>query len=72
MVVDDKQYRDLSEELTYRIPSNNPDVPITIRNISIVNSNIQGGKKLVSIPSGRTDLIPKEYTVDDKLSLIHI
>lgn len=66
MVVDDKQYRDLSKELTYEIPSNNPEVPIIIKNVSIVNSNIQGGKKLVSFPSGRTDLIPKDYIIEDK------
>lgn len=66
MVVDDKLNRELTKELTYEIPSNNPEAPIIIKNISIVNSNIQGGKKLISIPSGRTDLIPKGYEIEDK------
>ena len=66
MLVDESQYRDLSKELTYEVPSNVPDKPIIIKNLSIVNNNIKGGLKLVSFPSGRTDLIPKKYEIQDK------
>ena len=66
MVVDDKLHRELSKSLTYEVPSHNPEIPIVIKNLSIINSNIQGGKKLISIPSGRTDLIPANYEIEDK------
>lgn len=52
---------ELSNKLTYKIPSNNPEEPPTIiRNFSVVKDN------LVSIPIGRTDLIPSNYEVVDK------
>ena len=56
------KYKDvLSKELTYTIPSFNPkDPPIVIKNMARIKSN------LVSIPIGRTDLIPNEYEVVDK------
>lgn len=69
MLVDETQYRDLSKELTYEVPSSIPGRPIIIRNISIVNNNVEGGKKLVSMPSGRTDLIPPKYEIQDKRRL---
>ena len=51
----------LSKELTYTIPSFNPkDPPIVIKNMARIKSN------LVSIPIGRTDLIPPEYEIVDK------
>ena len=56
------QYKEvLSKELTYTIPSYNPkDPPIVIKNMARIRSN------LVSIPIGRTDLIPRDYEVVDK------
>lgn len=69
MQVEDSVYRTLTKELTYEVPSNIPDRPITIRNISLLNDSLPGGKKLVSIPSGRTDLIPRGYEIEDKRSL---
>ena len=51
----------LSKELTYTIPSFNPkDPPIVIKNMARIKSN------LVSIPIGRTDLIPNDYEIVDK------
>ena len=57
-----EEYKDfLNKELTYTIPSYNPtDPPLVIKNMSRVKTN------LVTIPVGRTDLIPKEYEVVDK------
>jgi len=55
------EYKDfLSKELTYTIPSHNPnDPPLVIKNMVRIRSN------LVSIPVGRTDLIPEDYEVSD-------
>ena len=51
----------VDKELTYTIPSHDPrDPPITIKNMGIIR---QG---LVTIPSGREDLIPKDYQIVDK------
>ena len=51
----------LSDELTYKIPSQNPnDPPQIIKNLQRVREN------LVSIPIGRTDLIPNDYEIVDK------
>ena len=59
--VDDKYKDILSKELTYTIPSFNPkDQPIVIKNMARIRSN------LVSIPIGRTDLIPDDYEIVDK------
>lgn len=69
MVVDDAQHRALSKELTYEVPSNIPDQPMIIKNLSLINNNMPGGKKLIAFPSGRTDLIPKNYEIDDKRRL---
>ena len=57
-----QQYKEvLSKELTYTVPSHNPnDPPIVIKNMARVRDN------LVSIPIGRTDLIPNDYEVVDK------
>lgn len=66
MLVSDSQYKKLSEELTYEVPSNVPDRPIIIKNLTIVNNKMPDGKKLVSFPSGRTDLIPNNYEIVDK------
>ena len=51
----------LSDELTYKIPPQNPnDPPQIIKNLQRVREN------LVSIPIGRTDLIPSHYEIVDK------
>ena len=51
----------LSKELTYVIPSQNPnDPPVVIKNLQRVRDN------LVSIPIGRIDLIPEGYEIIDK------
>ena len=51
----------LSKELTYTIPSfSKNDPPIVIKNMARIRSN------LVSIPIGRTDLIPNDYEIVDK------
>jgi superfamily II DNA or RNA helicase len=57
-----REYREhLSKELTYKIPPQNPnDPPIVIKNMARVREN------LVTIPIGRTDLIPNDYEIVDK------
>ena len=51
----------LDDELTYAIPPRNPlDPPFIIKNMGIVR------KGLVTLPSGRTDLIPEDYEIVDK------
>ena len=51
----------LDEELTYSIPPRNPnDPPFVIKNMGIIR------KGLVSLPIGRTDLIPNDYEIVDK------
>jgi len=57
-----KEYREvLSKELTYTIPSHNPnDPPQVIKNMQRIREN------LVTIPIGRTDLIPNDYEIVDK------
>jgi superfamily II DNA or RNA helicase len=57
----------LDEELTYSIPPRNPlDPPFIIKNMGIVR------KSLVTLPSGRTDLIPEDYEIVDKRKLSSI
>ena len=52
--VTEKYKEVLNKELTYTIPSYNPtDPPLVIKNMARIRSN------LVSIPVGRTDLIPE-------------
>ena len=57
-----KEYREvLSKELTYTIPAQNPnDPPQVIKNMQRIREN------LVTIPIGRTDLIPDDYEIVDK------
>ena len=51
----------LNKELTYTIPSFKPtDPPLVIKNMARIKAN------LVSIPVGRTDLIPEDYEIVDK------
>jgi len=58
--------RDLiDQELTYKIPSYNPlDPPLIIKNMARVR------KEMITIPSGREDLIDDDYEVVDKRVLI--
>jgi superfamily II DNA or RNA helicase len=57
-----QEYKEfLSKELTYTIPSFNlRDPPFVIKNMARIRD------KLVSIPIGRTDLIPKGYEIIDR------
>lgn len=58
---------EINSELTYTIPSYNPvDPPQVIKNMQRINTN------LISIPIGRTDLIPDEYEVVDKRAKIPV
>jgi superfamily II DNA or RNA helicase len=73
MVVEPSLHRALEKELTYKVPSyNEPDQFVTIKNLKVINFNIAGGKMLVAFPVGRTDLIPKGYTIEDKRAYHHI
>ena len=52
---------EIDKELTYMIASHNPsDPPQVIKNMSIIRTG------LISIPIGRTDLIPTNYEIIDK------
>lgn len=51
----------IDEELTYSIPPRNPlDPPFIIKNMGVVRSG------LITMPIGRTDLIPEDYEIVDK------
>ena len=51
----------LDKELTYAIPARNPlDPPEIIKNMGIIRNG------LVSLPIGRTDLIPEHYEIVDR------
>ena len=61
MECDDRLQEQIDKELTYTIPSHNPlDPPQVIKNMGIIR------KGLVSLPIGRTDLIPDHYEIVDK------
>ena len=71
-VVSDKIYMNIDpatqgiidKELTYSIPSYNPlDPPTIIKNMGIVK---QG---MITVPSGRFDLVPEGYEISDKRKL---
>lgn len=67
MIVDSALHKKLEKELTYKIPSySDPDQFVTIKNLKVINFNIAGGQMLVAFPVGRTDLIPKDYVIEDK------
>ena len=54
-------FEKLDSDLTYVIPSfNDTSSPIVIKNLGRVNPS------LVTLPSGRMDLIPPEYEISDK------
>ena len=58
MEVDNALQSKIDKELTYSIPPRNPlDPPFIIKNMGIVR------KGLVTLPIGRTDLIPEHYEV---------
>ena len=63
-----REYKEhLSKELTYKIPPQNPnDPPIVIKNMARVREN------LVTIPIGRTDLIPNDYEIVDKRIVVPV
>ena len=51
---------ELDRELTYTIPSYNPlDPPQVIKTMGLIRSGV------VSLPIGRTDLIPAHYRIID-------
>jgi superfamily II DNA or RNA helicase len=51
----------IDKELTYAIPTHNPlDPPEMIKNMGIIRNG------LVSLPIGRTDLIPEHYEIVDR------
>ena len=61
MECDDRLQEHIDKELTYTIPSHNPtDPPQVIKNMGIIRNG------LVSLPIGRTDLIPDHYEIVDK------
>ena len=71
-VVSDKIYMNIDpatqaiidKELTYSIPSYNPmDPPTIIKNMGIIRTG------MITVPSGRFDLIPDEYEISDKRTL---
>jgi superfamily II DNA or RNA helicase len=54
-------FKKLDAELTYTIPSYNvTEAPIVIKNMGLIRDD------LVTLPSGRMDLIPEDYEVTDK------
>ena len=61
LTVTDAQQDLIDRELTYKIPTYNPlDPPLIIKNMARIK------KDLVTIPSGREDLIDDDYEVVDK------
>ena len=55
----------IDKELTYRIPTYNPmDPPLIIKNMGRIRDG------LITIPTGRVDLIPKDYDIIDKRILV--
>ena len=61
MEVSPELQKSIDKELTYKIPTHNPiDPPQIICNMGIIREG------LISIPIGRTDLIPKNYEIVDK------
>ena len=61
MDCDDRLQEQIDKELTYTIPAHNPlDPPEVIKNMGIIRNG------LVSLPIGRTDLIPDHYEIVDR------
>ena len=67
MSADAKRQQELDAELTYTIPSYNPmDPPTVIKNMGRIS------KELVTVPVGRTDLIPEGSEIIDKRTLVPV
>ncbi|MAK80317.1 DEAD/DEAH box helicase family protein [Phenylobacterium sp.] len=61
MEVSPSQQVDVDEELTYTLPPRRPgDPPFVIKNMGVIR------KGLVTLPIGRTDLIPSGHEIEDK------
>jgi superfamily II DNA or RNA helicase len=61
MDCDDRLQEQIDKELTYTIPAHNPlDPPEVIKNMGIIRNG------LISLPIGRTDLIPEHYEIVDR------
>lgn len=59
--VNSELFEKLDEELTYRVqPFNELEAPLVIKNMGRIRPD------LVTLPSGRMDLIPAEYEIVDK------
>ena len=59
-------YSKVKEELTYKIPNKQPQKPPKI----IKLFSVIGANKVISIPAGRMDLIPKDYEVIDRRAVV--
>ena len=67
MPADAKRQKLLDQELTYTIPSYNPhDPPTIIKNMGKVSN------ELVTIPIGRMDLIPEDFEIIDKRTVVPV
>jgi len=61
MGFEEELYKKCKEQLTYKIPSKIFGDPPTTKCVMTVV-----GKRVISVPIGRTDLIPKDYEIIDK------
>jgi superfamily II DNA or RNA helicase len=67
MSADAKQQKLIDRELTYAIPTYNPmEPPTIIKNMGRISS------KLITIPTGRMDLVPDDYEIIDKRTLVPV
>ena len=67
MSADAKRQKLLDKELTYTIPSYNPhDPPTIIKNMGKISN------ELVTVPIGRMDLIPENFEIIDKRTVVPV
>jgi len=67
MSADAKQQKLIDQELTYTIPTYNPmEPPTIIKNMGRISS------KLITVPTGRMDLVPDDYEIIDKRTLVPV
>ena len=67
MSADAKQQKLIDRELTYTIPTYNPmEPPTIIKNMGRISS------KLITVPTGRMDLVPDDYEIIDKRTLVPV
>ena len=67
MSADAKQQKLIDRELTYAIPTYNPmEPPTIIKNMGRISS------KLITVPTGRMDLVPDDYEIIDKRTLVPV